>query len=320
MSESSRIYLENSDERMSKIEQSFTAKSFPDSVLVETTAHCNLNCIQCANSSLLRPKGFMEMSLFKKIVDEVAEENPEASFWFAFYGEPLIVKYKLFYMIRYAKEHGLKNTYVNTNAMLLNKDMAEMLIDSGLDHLIVGLDGCSSNTHDNIRRGAKYEVVKDNIIRLNNIRKKRGIGPRIEAQFIVMEENEHELEQYKKLWAEQQVAVKIRRRNTWAGRVGDDSYISNHLSRVACGWTIGICPITWDGKVVACGTDCDAAYPFGNVKEQSIKEIWNADKQGFIRKHLEHRFDELPELCRNCKDWQVLGHVDYDEDGNEITK
>lgn len=315
----SKEYLENSNERLRNIEKTFKAKDFPDSVLVESTAFCNLRCIQCTNSSLSRPKGFMDMALYRKIVDEVAVENPDVAFWFAFYGEPLILKYKLFYMLRYAKEKGLKRTYVNTNAMLLNAEMAEMLVDSGLDHLIIGLDGHSAATHDKIRLGASYEKVRDNVIRLKRLIEKRGHGPRIELQFIIMEQNEHELEDYKKFWAEQHVAVKIRRRNTWGGLVGDDGYISKDLERIACCWTIGICPITWDGQVVACGLDCDAAYPFGNVRERSIKEIWAA-KREFIQNHLAHRFDELLDLCHNCNDWQVLGHVDYDENGQEIHK
>lgn len=307
-------FLVNSNARLQKIEQSFSAKPFPDSVLLETSAYCNLNCTMCANNMIHRPKGFMNMRLYKKIVNEVASENPNASVWFAFYGEPLIIRYKLYYMIRYAKEKGLTNTYLNTNAMLLSNEIAEMIADSGLDHLIVGLDGNSPETHDKIRVGASYKTVRDNVIYLNNIIKKSNRGPKIEMQFIVMDQNEHELDDYKKFWASQHIAVKVRRRNTWGGLVDKDGYISEKLNRIACGWAVSICPITWDGQVVACGVDCDSAYSFGNVNQKTIKEIW-ANKQEFIKMHLEHRFNELPNFCRTCYDWQVLGHVDYDENG-----
>ena len=309
------------NKRLQEIERTYRLADFPQSVLVEVTAFCNINCVQCANSTLKRKKGFMDMGLFRKIVDEVAERDKQTRFWFAFYGEPLIIRYKLFYMIQYAKRKGLTDTYVNTNGMLLSDEMAEMLIDSGLDHLIVGVDGYSAEVFEKIRRGAKRDVVYSNILRIRDkMAAHQVIKPRIELQFIMMDENESELEDYRQYWAKEGLAVKIRNRVTWNSHVEAGSNIRPDLARVACGWTVGICPITWDGRMVACGTDCDAQHPFGNVSEQSISEIWNGNKKAFTQKHLEHKFDLLPAMCQTCMDWQVIGSVDFDEAGQRYYK
>lgn len=93
----------------------FEMKEFPLNVIVEVGNHCNLNCTTCINDKLTRKKGFMDIFLYKKIIDEIADNNVYCRVWLDFYGELLLVKYKLYYMIDYAKKKGLKNININTN-------------------------------------------------------------------------------------------------------------------------------------------------------------------------------------------------------------
>ena len=313
--------IKNSNERLADIEKNYKRYEFPPNVLIEATAFCNINCVQCANSELTRKKGYMDIKLYKKIVDEVAKENPDVNFWLAFYGEPLLLKYKLYYMIRYAKEKGLKHTYVNTNGMLLDDEMADLLIEAGLDHIIIGVDGFSTEVFEKIRVRAKREIVYENVIRLNKkIKEKNMIKPVIEVQFIEMDENEHEIEVYKDFWTKQGISIKIRSKVSWSGHVEEGRNIQDNLKRIACGWAIGTCPITWDGNMVACGTDCNGEMIMGNLYENTIKEIWNGKKRVFLDQHLDHEFDQLPELCKKCQDWQVIGTINLDENGKKYDK
>lgn len=66
--------------------------------------------------------------------------------------------------------------------------------------------------------------------------------------------------------------------------------------------------------------DIDASIIFGNVKERSIKEIWNERNEKLVSKHMDHDFEHLPEICKNCTDWSIIGENRFDEDGNEINK
>lgn len=230
------MIINNSNERLQEIEKNYKTYEFPPSVLVEATAFCNINCIQCANSDLTRKKGYIDINLYKKVVDEVAKEDPDTNFWLAFYGEPLLLRYKLYYMIKYAKDRGLKNTYINTNGMLLNDEMAELLIESGVDNIIVGIDGYTKEVFEQIRVGAERDVVYNNIINLNNKIKERGLEkPVIEAQFIEMDLNSHEIEQYIDFWVKQGVNVKIRSRVSWSGHVETGSNVNEDIKRIACG-------------------------------------------------------------------------------------
>ena len=66
--------------------------------------------------------------------------------------------------------------------------------------------------------------------------------------------------------------------------------------------------------------DVDAQYVCGNVKEESIKEIWMRRNKNMVSRHIEHRFDELPEICQTCTDWAVIGEERFDENGTPIQK
>ena len=91
-------------------------------------------------------------------------------------------------------------------------------------------------------------------------------------------------------------------------------------NRVACGNAVGIMVITWDGKVANCVMDVDAKYICGDVNTECIKIIWNRRNESMVKKHLEHKFDELPEICWNCTDWMIIGEERFDEHGNPIEK
>ena len=113
---------------------------FPKQIIIETTAFCTQRCTHCAHKTLQRKKGNMDIVLYKKIIDEIATEAPNTEVWMTYYGEALILKYKLYYMIQYAKRKGLTNIVLNSNAMLLDQEMAEMIIESGLDRFIISMD------------------------------------------------------------------------------------------------------------------------------------------------------------------------------------
>ena len=103
----------------------------------------------------------MDMVLFKKIIEEIADKNKDAEVWMTYYGEALLLRYKLYYMIEYAKKKGLEYVILNTNAMLLNGEMGHMLIDSGLDRLIFSVDGFSKETYEKIRVYSEEQKLSD---------------------------------------------------------------------------------------------------------------------------------------------------------------
>lgn len=278
---------------------------FPRQIIIETTAYCNQRCIHCAHKTLQRKKGTMDMALYKKIIDEIASEAPDTETWMTYYGEALILKYRLFYMIWYAKQKGLTNIVLNSNAMLLDGEMSEMLIDSGLDRLIISMDGFTKETYEMIRVGGNYEEVVANCLQfIDRLNSRNSSKPRFEMQFSVLEENEHEREAFNTFWTAKGVNVKNRPKASWTGRI-EAKNLDPSRERVPCKWGLNHAGLLWNGQLVACGVDSEGLFNAGNLKEASLKELWNTVHKDFRRIHLENRWDDLPEVCAGCLDWQT---------------
>lgn len=307
-------------EDIRQIEKNFQMSDFPLNVIVEPGNFCNLNCTTCANNRLTRPKGQMNILLYKKIIDEIAEKNPYTRVWLDFYGEPLLQKFKIYYMVDYARKQGLKNIEMNTNGTLLDAEMAEMLLDSQISFISIDCDGFSREVYEKIRVGGKRDVTYANIEYLLNRKRELGVQtPIIEVKVMEMEENKDEIDQIVRYWRERGAWTTTRRLISWAGMC-EDIKPEVTTERIACGNAVGILPITWDGKAVNCVMDVDAQYVCGDVTQESIEDIWKRRNKEMVSKHMEHKFDELPEICKTCTDWAIIGEERYDENGNPVQK
>lgn len=307
-------------ESVESVEKKFKIQQFPLNVIVEPGNYCNLNCTTCANNKLTRPKGHMSILLYKKIVDEIAAESPYTRLWLDFYGEPLLERFKIYYMIDYARKKGLKNININTNGTLLDKEMAEMLLDSEISFISIDCDGFSKEVYEKIRVRANRDVTYANIEYILKRKRERGLRqPIIEIKAMEMEENKAEIDQIISYWRERGAWTTTRRLISWAGMC-EDIVPQTEDERIACGNAVGILPITWDGKAVNCVMDVDARFVCGDVNIDTIKNIWLKRNENMVRKHIEHKFDELPEICKNCNDWCIIGEERFDENGNSVEK
>lgn len=308
-------------EKLENLEGKFKVTEFPLNVGIEITNHCNLNCIMCGNDKLTRPRGYMSMSLYKKIIDEIAIENPNTRIWLDFYGEALLAGYKLYYMIDYAKKKGLGNICINTNGTLLKPEYSDMLLDSGIDFISIDCDGFSKEVYETIRVGGNRDIFYSNIEYLLKEKKRRNSKAIVEIKVIEMDKNKDEVEKIVTYWRARGAWTTIRRLVTWTGMVDlENAGTTDYEERIACGTLIGTCVITWDGNVASCALDADAEIVCGNVNEQSIRSIWLKRNEELVSIHMQHRWDELSDKCKQCTDWMIVGEQRYDEYGNEINK
>jgi MoaA/NifB/PqqE/SkfB family radical SAM enzyme len=284
-----------------------THTPFPQQVVIEVTAACDQNCIYCGRTFMERPKKTMRPEVFRKIVDEVARENPYCEVWPTFMGEALLLGERLFKLIRYAREVGCQKITLNSNGNRLTEANVEGLLSCGLDRFIVSCDGHTRETYEKIRRGGQFERLYGGIHRLLETMRARNLKrPLVELQFSVFEENEHEVEAFKHYWLAQGVVVKSRPKVYWSGMVdGGEHRVSTDASRVPCLWAMDTMAIHWNGSVVQCAIDCDGKSVAGSVERSSLKEIWNGPLGWTRELHLQGRFRELPEACRKCTDWNV---------------
>ncbi len=282
--------------------------NFPQTILVDTVSFCNLRCSMCPHVKMKRRKGRMEWSLFQKIVDEIAATRPQTRVWLVFFGEALILKKttpSIFDMIRYAKEKGLKDVVLNSNGNLLDRSTSEKLIDSGLDGIYIGIDAFSAATYAKLRVGGNYPQTVQNVLDLVEVaRTKKAAAFSIQVQFVEMDENRHERDEFVRFWRSQGVSVKIRQKLTWSGLIPGISHIQNQ-ARHSCYWIMNSLSITDQGDVALCAADPEGRLVVGDLRSQSISEVWNGRMKELRQVHEQGHWDELPFPCNECNDWAV---------------
>ena len=214
------------------------------------------------------------------------------------------------------------NISINTNGTLLDKEMSEMLLDSGIDFISIDCDGFSKEVYEKIRVGANRDTTYANIEYLLKRKQEREITKTIiEVKVMEMDENKDEMNKIISYWRERGAWTTTRRLISWAGKCEDiKPEVGSEIERIACGNATGILPITWDGLAVNCVMDVDAQYVCGDVNKDTVKMIWQRRNNNMVIKHVEHRFDELPEICKNCTDWSIIGEERFDENGNPVNK
>lgn len=289
------------------LKQFVVEHSFPTDILIETVSRCNLRCIMCPQDQLTRSSGVMSFDLWKKIVDEVAERSPKTRLWPALMGEPLMTKTDIFDMVRYAKDAGVGEIHLNSNLNLFRRNWLDALFESGLDHMIVGIDAATPETYAKIRRRGDYDTVTEAIRMIVTERERRGLTwPKITLQYIVMDENEGEEQAFVDYWRDLglPVKLKLKPRTGWADAVGTWQGLdttAKSADRMPCTWLLRQMTVFHDGRVPQCDGDWDGHFICGDVTRQSLDAIWNGRLKASRRAHMKGRYDFRP--CRDCNDW-----------------
>ena len=171
-----------------------TISHYPVLAYVEPTLLCQLRCPACPTGLRLdlRPREQMDEQVFRAVMDEVGDYL----FVLIMYswGEPLLHK-RTPEMIAYAKTKKIRVELCTNLSMPLTDDYLERLVSSGLDRLIVSLDGATEATYAKYRQGGQFALVLENLRRARAIRDRIGSStPRLVWQFLVFAHNEHEIE------------------------------------------------------------------------------------------------------------------------------
>ena len=280
-------------------------RSFPNMIHIEPTNNCNIQCIMCPQPKVMkRKKGFMAMELYKKIIDELSDTPAEFVYLHQF-GESLLHK-DIFNMISYVRQKGLQ-VGLSTNATLLNKENSLKLLESGLDLLVLSLDGGNDALYQQYRQGADWGIVKENCINFLELRKIYGSkkNPHVIIQTISMKGNENSLPNLQRQFSNYKCSFTNKPYNEWGGKVDKINSLSTNANptdahlRQRCEKPYKLLTIEWDGTVVPCTRFFDNQYVYGVFPEKSLREIWNSEVvMSFRKAHLDDR--GKVSFCNNC--------------------
>lgn len=278
---------------------------FPEIIHIENTNACNARCTICAREQMVRPIGFMELDLFKKIIDECSEHDIVAEVHLHGFGEPLLDP-QLINKLQYAKQRNIKKTYFVTNASLLSVDTAEKLIASGLDKIKFSFYGADKETYEAIHCGLNFDEVENNIRNFFKIRDKMGSArPAVTIQFIpqaVDVEGRNNLFRKWKGFINKKYGDRIEDfyLHNWIYGRGYNSPQKKNRSFKSCAIPFKIIQILSNGDVVPCVFDFNGKMTMGQVRTKTIKQVWNSAEYVLLRKN--HRlcdFVKIP-LCATC--------------------
>lgn len=280
------------------------AENFPDEFYLEITGRCNLNCKMCARSNMTRQLGTMSNKLFKKIINEIAKNKPNAYVHFYGIGEPTMDK-DLFKKLAYMKSKNLTNTILFTNGQNL-LECYKSLASAGLAGIGVDLDGFSPGTYSLIRRGGDFNKVKKGILLISDYLKSKKLKTRLEIAYQIYSGiNESEIQLFIDWCEKKKLEYKLVTLHSWSGIRKDipktkvkglvDMHRGQRVSPCSMLWS-GLF-ITWNGRVPICFQDADAREIVGDVSTQTIKKIW----QGAHRdKRRQHVMGVIKGICKNC--------------------
>lgn len=300
----------------------------PLSFSIEPTNHCNLKCPECPSGlgTLTRPLGLLKLENFTSWIDQIKDTGFYVQLFFQ--GEPFINK-QLPEMIRYAQT---KNIYVSisTNGHFINEKNVDFILENAPDKLIFSVDGLDEESYQNYRVGGTFKEANYNlrllIKRKKELKKKK---PFVEFQFIVMKQNEHQLEDVKKYCKDvgvdkfvfktmqissQENALhflptnpRLNRYKIVDGDIRLKNKIKNHCFAL---WRTSV--ITWDGKVVPCCFDKDADYTMGELNDNYFTDIWKSNRyQDFRKSILVDR--KQNKMCINCTEGLKINILEIEQ-------
>jgi radical SAM protein with 4Fe4S-binding SPASM domain len=278
---------------------------FPKYFEIETVRACNSKCIMCTISDW-RDYGIrMTDLLYEKIVEELScYASWIHTVCLSRDGEPLLDT-GIAQKVRMLKRIGIKNVTLTSNALLLTEQKAIELINSGLDDIMLSIDGITKSTYEKIRRGLNYETVIENVSNLLKLRNESGSSMSIRIRFVKMLENEQETDGWLKFWQDKVSSIDrvyVMPMHTWGGQLRVASYESAQV--IPCVFLFSSLAIHADGSVGQCNVDYNSVAQLGDIQNSSIKEIWGGDRINKLREsHLHGRRLTMP-LCRECSVWE----------------
>ena len=291
----------------------------PISISFEPTTSCNLRCPECPSGlrQFRRPTGMLTTHFFEKTIDEISKELIYLIFYFQ--GETYLNP-KFLQMVNYAHRKGIY-TATSTNAHYLTNEKAKETVESGLDRLIISVDGTTQEVYEQYRVGGNLEKVLQGARNIVYWKKKlNSKTPFIFFQFLVVKPNEHQLTEIKKIGKEigvDQVRFKTaqvydfendphqliplnekysRYKRNSNGKIKIKSGLNNYCWKL---WHANV--ITWDGLVVPCCFDKDATHQLGNLQTTSFKNIWHNTNYKQFRNELFKSRKNI-DICKNCSE------------------
>jgi pyruvate-formate lyase-activating enzyme len=247
------------------------AEGLPYVLHLEPTNACTLRCPLCITGAhdLQVPTGMLKFNRFAEILGAVRDHVVFARLDGV--GEPFL-NADFIPMLEYTHALGI-GTVVSSNFQSCEPADMDRVVRSGLDYLIVSLDGVSQQVYEQYRVGGDIEKVKENLHALLAARARRGSRtPFVEWQFLEFDHNAHEVDEARRLaaqWGVDRLLVTNARPGRWQDGIAKSG-------QKTCYWFYKALNVAWTGDLKACCSDgLGERFSIGNLLQEPLPAIWN---------------------------------------------
>ena len=312
-----------------------TLEEWPGALLIDITNRCNAKCVWCPNPDLTHV-GAMDMDVYRKIIDDYGSRGGVVTF--GTFGEPLMDKHmkeRIEYLKRYPKIHKIE---VLTNGFFLNDKMVPLLVEHGVG-VDISLDELDKQTFEDVKK-MSFDVVRDNIVNFLEINSKASRPVPVNIRIKTLKTVEETLAQELfKIIASHDCSVVLNSIDdniisNWAGKLDKEAFIKeyeisspdktrythkrfNQTNVAPCTQLWKWMVVYWDGNVVLCCADMFSRSIVGDLKSNSITEIWNGPDLKKLRGQMVNRQRFEVPICQDCDihlSWHNLNEY-YDSNG-----
>jgi MoaA/NifB/PqqE/SkfB family radical SAM enzyme len=296
----------------------------PNTLYIETTSACNLNCVMCAAQrpavKRSKPSGFMDYELFQRLIDEISDEHPWIeSVYLHKDGEPLLHP-RILEIVDYASWRHPNVTLV-TNATLLDEDKSRAILKTRLRNIRFSVDGLTKSTFERVRIQRTdnefaamgipvgFDAVIKNIERFLELRMATpGSMLKVGLRTTDFKATEKELQDYRQYWSRRVDFVDVAQLSSWSGEIGKET---EPEGRHACMAPWASLVVSWDGKLVPCCIYVESTGEGrGNlfdVGSSSLSAALTASgRRALMVAQLEGRLAEDAPYCASCRDWRAI--------------
>lgn len=302
---------------ISRLTKRYWHAGMPEALSVEPTNLCNLSCVGCpvGQHQLKRPEGKIDSALYDKILQEAGTFLFHLNLYFQ--GEPFLHR-AIFDLIQKAHQRNIYVTISTNGHFLHDERQIDQLIESKLDKLIVSIDGISQETYQKYRKAGHLDKVLKGLELLSRKKKKKNAPlPYIEVQFIAFQHNESEIPLLDRFFAPYNIdklSIKTAFVDDLSKAKGylpktpgfkryqeneKGQYVLKRSREKGCWRSWHAAVITWDGVVVPCCFDKEAAHAYGNLSEQSLSSVWKNQHAKAFRKQVLKEMTSVG-MCTNC--------------------
>src|SRR3990167_3366641 len=302
-------------------QQAIHLRGIPYILKIESTNLCNLRCRVCYENRKShnfeggRGYGKMDLDLFCSLIDEIGKYVYRINLYG--FGEPFIYD-KTIDMIRYATNRNI-SVGITSNFNTVDEGIMERILLSGLEHLVISIDGIDQLSYEKYQVGGDFNKVMKNIRTFQKMKEKmKKKLPFLDWQFLIMKHNAQMRAQAEAIANELGIGLRYScigidindnfQREEW---LPENESLSQYDYKTltpkcvkdikTCSWLYRTVFINWDGGVSTCCNyyTGDKTSDFGNLNNQSFREIWNNSAYILARQLVSKKKPLIEEIKKN---------------------